>query len=114
MVFINNYMQGVHSIFNGIKVNKRQIWEIEHCDVPKTNKLAFEIGIPVNEIQFSKTTIRKKILFSHKLMIISININRNQHRQNRCVLYNYNINTNYNCHAICSFCLLWHSINKNE
>ena len=38
---------------------------MEYCDVPKKKKteLAFEIGLPVNETQFSKTTITKNDFF---------------------------------------------------
>ena len=46
----------MHFIFNGISVNGRQISEIENCDdVPKKIELVFEIGLPVDETQFSKT-----------------------------------------------------------
>ena len=54
---INNYTQGMHLVFNGIKVNEREIWEIEHYDVPKKIEVALEIGLLVNETEFSKTTI---------------------------------------------------------
>ena len=58
-------MQEIHTIFDSIKVNERQIWQMEYCDVPKKKKteLAFEIGLPVNETQFSKTTITKNNFF---------------------------------------------------
>ena len=46
-------------IFNGTNVNGRQIWEREHCSIPKRIKLVFEIGLPVNETQFSKPTVTK-------------------------------------------------------
>lgn len=32
----------------------------EHCDVPKKIKVTFEMGVPVNKTQFSKTAITKK------------------------------------------------------
>lgn len=57
----------------------------EHCDIPKKIKVTFEIGLPVNKTQFSKTAITKSNTFFHKLIIL-ININGNWHRQNRCVL----------------------------
>ena len=41
LVSINNYMKGMHVIMNGISVSGRQIWEIEHCDVPKNTELMF-------------------------------------------------------------------------
>ena len=71
-------------IFNDINVNGKKIWEIKHCDVSKKIELGFEIGLPVNETQFSNTTITKNDISSHKLMLI--NINRNWHRQNRSIL----------------------------
>ena len=46
-------------IFNGTNVNGRQIWEREHCGIPKRLKLVFEIGLPVDETQFSKPTVTK-------------------------------------------------------
>ena len=46
-------------IFNGTNVNGRQIWEREHCGIPKRIKLLFEIGLPVDETQFSKPTVTK-------------------------------------------------------
>ena len=54
-------MQVMHVIFNGINVNGRQIeqWRSKK----KKNELAFEIGLPVNETQFSKTTITKNGTF---------------------------------------------------
>ena len=55
-------------IFNGINVNGRQIWEKEHHDVSKKKKkkkieLVFEIGLPANETQFSKTAMTKYYTF---------------------------------------------------
>ena len=73
-------------IFNNINVNARQISEIEHCEIPKKIELVFEIGLPVNETQFSKTTITKNNIFLRKLMLILVNINGNRQRQNRCIL----------------------------
>ena len=55
-------MKGMHMIFNDINVNGRQIWEIEHYDGKKI-KLAFEIGLPLNETQFLKTKIKKDYFF---------------------------------------------------
>ena len=53
----------------------------------KKIELVFEIGLPANETQFSKTAITKYYtFFSHKLMLMLVNINVNGHRQNRCVL----------------------------
>ena len=46
-------------IFNGINANGRQIWKIEHCDLPKNIELAFEIALPVNETEFSKNNNNK-------------------------------------------------------
>ena len=62
-VSANNYIQEMHMIFNSIKINGREIWEIEHCDVQKKIELAFKIGLPVNETPFSKTTITKNNTF---------------------------------------------------
>ena len=56
----------MHIIFNDIIVYGKQIWEIEHPDVPKIIKLEFE---------FSKTTITKNDTFLHKLMLLLVNIN---------------------------------------
>ena len=71
--------------------------------VQKKIKLAFEMGLPINETQFSKTTITKNdTFFSHKLMLILVNINGNQHKHKQ----NANMNTIYNRHAVCSFCRL--------
>ena len=53
----------MHVIFNSIKVNGKKISEIEHCDVTKKVVLGFEISLPVNETQFSKTIMAKKTLF---------------------------------------------------
>ena len=53
----------MHVIFNGINGNGRLISKIEYCDVPKKIELTFEIGLPVNETQFSIITITKKTLF---------------------------------------------------
>ena len=47
-------------------VNERQIRELEHCDIPKKIALALEIGLRVNERQFSKTAITKNDTFFHK------------------------------------------------
>ena len=55
-------MQVMHVIFNGINVNGRQI-EQWRSKKKKKNELAFEIGLPVNETQFSKTTITKNGTF---------------------------------------------------
>ena len=91
-------MKGMHVIFSGIfifsgnfsSINGRQICEIEHSHVQKKNKkkkrikLAFEIGLPVNEAQFSKPTVTKNDSFL--LMLILVNINGKRHKQNRCIL----------------------------
>ena len=53
----------MNMILNDINVNARQISEIEHCVIPRKIELAFEIGLPVNETQFSKTTITKNNIF---------------------------------------------------
>ena len=37
--------------------------------------MAFVVGLPVNETQFSKTTILKNETFSHESMIILVNVN---------------------------------------
>ena len=42
---------------------KIEHWKIEHCDVPKKVKLAFEIGLPVNETQLSKITTKNDTFF---------------------------------------------------
>ena len=47
----------MHVIFNDIKVYGKEIWEIEHREVQDKFELGFEIDLPVNETQFSKTTI---------------------------------------------------------
>ena len=46
-------------------------------------ELAFEIGFPANETQFSKKAITKNDSF---FMLILVNINGNRYRQDRCVL----------------------------
>ena len=75
----------MHMIFNGISVNRRQVGEIGHCDVPKKIELAFEIGFSASETKFFKTTI-KNDTFSHKLMLILVNINGNRYSPDRYVL----------------------------
>ena len=55
----------MHVIFNGSNANERQIREKEHCDNPKKIELTFELGLPVNETQFSKTTVTKNDNFFH-------------------------------------------------
>ena len=51
-------------------VNERQIRELEHCDIPKKKiALALEIGLRVNERQFSKTAITKNDTFFTKANI---------------------------------------------
>ena len=57
LVSINVYIQEMHVIFNDIKVYRKEIWEIEHREVQDKFELEFEIDFPVNETQFSKTTI---------------------------------------------------------
>ena len=57
LVSINIYIQEMHVIFNDIKVYGKEIWEIEHREVQDKFELGFEIDLPVNETQFSKTTI---------------------------------------------------------
>ena len=47
----------MHVIFNDIKVYGKEILEIEHREVQDKFELGFEIDLPVNETQFSKTTI---------------------------------------------------------
>ena len=83
-------MKGMHVIFNGVNVNGRQICEIEHSHVQKKKKkkkkrikLAFEIGLPVNEAQFSKPVTKNDSFF---VMLILVNINGKWHKQNRCIL----------------------------
>ena len=49
-------------IFNDINVNGREIWEIEHSEVPRKIWMGFEIGLFVNEAQFSKTRINNPFL----------------------------------------------------
>ena len=63
-------------------------------------KLGFEIGLPVNETQFSKTTITKNDNFSRKLMLILVNIDGN------CTEKTGTLNTSYNRQAVSSFCTL--------
>ena len=47
----------------------------------------FEMGLPINETQFSKNNNNKKWHFLlHKLMLILVNINGNQQSQDRYVL----------------------------
>ena len=55
-------------VFNGINVSEIQIWKIEHRDFRKKIDWAFEIDLPVNEINFSKATITKNDTFSLKLI----------------------------------------------
>ena len=74
----------MHVIFSGINVSGRQ-YEILNTVTFKKIKLTFEVGLPVNETQFSKTKITKNDTFSHMLMLMLVNIDGNQHRQNRCV-----------------------------
>ena len=57
LVSINIYIQEMHVIFNDIKVYGKEIWEIEHREVQDKFELGFEIDLPANETQFSKTTI---------------------------------------------------------
>ena len=45
LVSINNYMQGLHVIFNDINIYGKEIREIEQRDVPKKIKLRFEVGL---------------------------------------------------------------------
>ena len=52
-------------------------------------KLGFEIGLPVNETQFSKTPITKNDNFSRKLMLILVNIDGN------CIEKTGTLNTSY-------------------
>ena len=42
----------------------------------KKIELAFEIGLPVNKTQFSKTIITKNNTFSHKLMLLLVITNK--------------------------------------
>ena len=53
----------MHVIFNDINVYGKQI-EIEHPDVPQKIKLGLEIGLPVNETQFSKTITKNDTFFT--------------------------------------------------
>ena len=53
----------MYMIFNDTNVNGRQIGEIKHGDVPKKFELASEIGFPISETQFLKTTITKNDTF---------------------------------------------------
>ena len=39
---MNNYVQRMRIILNDINVNGKEIWEIEHCDVPKKIELSFD------------------------------------------------------------------------
>ena len=52
-------------------------------------ELEFKIGLPVNETQFSKTTITKNDNFSRKLMLILVNIDGN------CIEKTGTLNTSY-------------------
>ena len=49
LVSTNNYMQGMHMMFNDINVYGREIWEIEHHHVPNKIKFVFEIDLPFND-----------------------------------------------------------------
>ena len=51
----------MHVIITGINVSGRQIWEIEHCDVPKHIELVFDWNRPSCQwnATISKTTITK-------------------------------------------------------
>ena len=60
-------------------------------------ELEFKIGLPVNETQFSKTTITKNDNFSRKLMLILVNIDR------KCTEKTGTLNTSYNRHVVSSF-----------
>ena len=61
---INNYIQGMHMVFNNIDISGKEIWEVEHCDIQKKkNELGFEIGLPANETQFSKTVTKEDFFF---------------------------------------------------
>ena len=61
-------------IFNGINVNGRQIWETQNTVTTQKNpELAFEIGLPVDETQFSKTTITKRDTF---FTYVNVNISK--------------------------------------
>ena len=50
-------------IFDDIKVNGKEKWEIEHREVIKKIELGFEIGLLVNETHFSKTTINNNFFY---------------------------------------------------
>ena len=65
---INNYIQGMHVVFNDINISEKEIWEEEHCDIQKKIELGFEIGLPANETQFSKTVTKKDFFFPNKLL----------------------------------------------
>ena len=82
-VCINNHIQGIYIIFNHANVSGKDMWEIEHYDVPQKIKLGFEIGLSVNETRLKGTTRNETFL---KLMLILLNINGNWHQQNRCIL----------------------------
>ena len=43
LVSINNFIEGMHVIFNDINVNGKAIWAIEHREVPKYIELGFEV-----------------------------------------------------------------------
>ena len=81
LIFINSYMHGMHTIFDGINASESQTQEIEHSDSQKN-----QIGIwngPFCQWKtiFKNKNSKKVTLFSHKLKIL-VNVHENQHRQN--------------------------------
>ena len=78
-------MKGMHMIFNDINVNGRQIWETEHYDVKKNQTAVWNRPSSQWNTIF-KNKNKKRLFFSHKLMLVLVNINGNWHIQNRFLL----------------------------
>ena len=63
-------------VFNDINISGKEIWEVEHCDIPKKIELGFEIGLPASETQFSKTVTKKGVFFTYVVVNVSRVVSR--------------------------------------
>ena len=67
-----NFKQGMHVIFNVSTLIKDKYEKQKKKKKYKKIELAFEIGLPVNKTQFSKTVTKNDTFFHKLVMLVNI------------------------------------------